>query len=73
MEKTLYTVTTTYFGADKPTTLYFDAEEKAIAELKTLENGEVESVTASGDYINYSDGCTYNDLTMGGLYKITIA
>ena len=64
MKKTLYTVKTTNPGADKPTVLYFDSQEKAQHFLTAhCDNGEVEQETVSyKSCLNYSDGCTYNEL-----------
>lgn len=63
----LYRVTTTFIGADSPSVLYFNTEEKAQTFLSTCQNGGadlVDVLTADGEY-NYSDGCTLNDLTFG--------
>lgn len=62
----LYRVTTTFIGADKPSKLYFDTAEKAKAFLADRDNGEIRLVDVRADYpLNYSDGCTMNDLTYG--------
>jgi len=63
----LYRVTTTFIGADAPSKLYFDTEAKAGEYLKAeCQNGEMDVVEVVADYpLNYSDGCTMNDLTFG--------
>lgn len=63
---TLYKVETTFLGADGPSYFYFDSEQKAKAYLASCNNGDWNVVKVRGDEPNYSDGCTYNDLTMGG-------
>ena len=62
----LYRLTTTLPGADGSSHFYYDTKEKAEAELNGYDNGEVELVEIVADYeVNYSDGCTMNDLTFG--------
>ena len=66
----LYRVTTTFLGADAPSKLYFDTELKAKKFLgispQRVCNGEIETVNLVADYpLNYSDGCTMDDLTYG--------
>ena len=63
MEKQLFEVSTTFLGADDPTELYFDTKEKAENFLSKQDNGYITKIIAeSNTKINYSDGCTYNDL-----------
>ena len=63
---TLYKTITTYQGADGPSYSYFDTEERAQNFISSLDNGEVVKVEITADYkLNYSDGCTFNDLTFG--------
>lgn len=69
--RTLYTVTTTFPGADGASRFFYNAEEKARDYLRTCDNGEINAVSVS-DNANYSDGCTYNDLTMGGMIDIEL-
>lgn len=62
----LFQVTTTFSGADGASEFYFDTEEKAKNFLETCQNGESEAVKIESEYkLNYSDGCTLNDLTFG--------
>ena len=63
----LYRVTTTFIGADKPSNLYFNTEEKAKTfVMAECQNGEIKPVDVVADYpLNYADGCTINDLTFG--------
>ena len=72
LEAELYKVTTTYPGADGPSTIYYDTEDKAKAYLEGCDNGEVEKLFVSGDNIRYSDGCTWNELTYGGYYDLEV-
>lgn len=69
MKTKLYRVETTFAGADAPSKLYFDNRKKAQDYLYDIcENGCVEIVSIESDYpLNYSDGCTMNDLTYGDL------
>lgn len=64
MKKTFYTVTTTFPGADRPTTLYFDAKSKALHYLHNYcDNGEISRATITySRKLDYSDCCTYNEL-----------
>ena len=63
MKTTLYKATTTFAGADAPTSLYFDTREKADAFIAKQPNGETETVTITSDApLNYFDGCFWNDL-----------
>lgn len=62
----LYRLTTTFLGADRPQAFYFDTKSAAELNLMHLDNGAVEKVLVKSDYeLNYSDGCTLNDLTWG--------
>lgn len=62
----LYKVYTTFKGANGPSHFYYDTEEKAQKFLNNQENGEIKPVEVIADYeLNYSDGCTFNDLTFG--------
>lgn len=63
----LYRVTTTFLGADAPSRLYFKTAEKAEQFLeKECQNGVSEKVDIIGKHtLNYFDGCTMNDLTLG--------
>lgn len=72
MEKQLFEVSTKFLGADEPTELYFDTKEKAENFLIKQDNGYITKITAeSNTQINYSDGCTYNDLCgCGGIVNI---
>lgn len=75
MIKTLYQLTTTFPGADKPTILYFTTSQSADDYFRhNCNNGTVTVVNAAlpDDYINFFDGCTYNDMSYGGHYDITI-
>lgn len=67
MKTKLYRVETTFAGADAPSKLYFDVHKKAQDYLYDFcTNGCVEIVSIESDYpLNYSDGCTMNDLTYG--------
>ncbi len=67
MKTRLYRVETTFKGADKKSKLYFDNRKKAQDYLYDFcENGCVEIVEIESNYdLNYSDGCTMNDLTYG--------
>lgn len=72
-EMRLYRVTTTFPGADEPSRFYFDAKEKALNYLADCENGEFEKVVVTCEYsINYSDGCTLNDLCYGDFNSIKV-
>lgn len=72
MKKNLYKVTTTFFCADHSSSFYFDTIEKATRYLDSCNNGEINEVIISCDAdINYSDGCTFNDFTFGGILKVT--
>lgn len=63
MKTTLYKATTTFAGADAPTSLYFDTREKAEDFIAKQQNGETEAVTITSDApLNYFDGCFWNDL-----------
>ena len=64
-EKELYKVTTTFLGADGPSDFYFDNADKAETFLAKQINGEITKVRVTAEYLNYSDGCTYNDLVYG--------
>jgi hypothetical protein len=62
----LYVVRTTHLGADKASEYYFDDFRKASEYLQNeCDNGEIELVRVFGKYSNYTDGCTYNELTCG--------
>ena len=63
--KELYKVTTTFLGADRPSDFYFDNADKAETFLAKQINGEITKVRVTAEYLNYSDGCTYNDLVYG--------
>lgn len=84
----LWGVTTRYPGSDKASTFYFDTEDKAAAFLETCENGEITeyadvhlkapahmfSDELVRQEVNYSDGCTANDMCFGDfdqLYGLT--
>lgn len=70
---TLYRITTTYMGADGPTKTYYNDVTKAFKAFTACKNAEVEKVEVIADYeLNYSDGCTMNDLTFGDLDAIEI-
>lgn len=70
---TLYRITTTYMGADGPTKTYYNDAAKAFKAFTACKNAEVEKVEVIADYdLNYSDGCTMNDLTFGDLDAIEI-
>lgn len=63
---TLFRVTTTFIGADKPSEFFFDTLAHAEMNLAHLDNGEVEKVVITSDYIpNFWNGCTLNDMTCG--------
>lgn len=67
MKTVLWRVTTTFIGANGPSSFYFDTRSWAEMNLRHLDNGEVTKVVITSDYpLNYSSGCTYDDLTMGG-------
>lgn len=75
MTKELFRVTTIFGGADQTSKFYFDTEEKARFFLSNDGNniGEIDSLIISSDSpLNYSDGCTWNDLTYGGMIKTKI-
>lgn len=62
----LYKVCTTFPGADGPSTFYFDTADKAQKYLDSCDNGEIIKTKVSSDTpLNYSDGCTLNELTYG--------
>lgn len=62
----LYKLTTTFSGADGASNFYYNTKAKAMKALEDLDNGEVTEVELTADYnLNYSDGCTANDLTYG--------
>lgn len=65
MKTKLYRVETTFAGADAPSRFYFDESEKAEKFFeKECQNGSLEKVGIISDYrLNYSDGCTWNELT----------
>lgn len=67
MKTKLYRVETTFVGADKKSKLYFDNRKKAQDFLYDFcTNGCVEIVEIESSHdLNYSDGCTMNDLTYG--------
>ena len=66
MFTTLYRVKTTWLGADSASEYYFDTKAAAENNLRHLGNGEVDKVTIESDYpLNYSAGCTMDDLTYG--------
>ena len=65
--KKLYEVRTTFLGAGSPSSFYFDTKEKARDYLEEQLNGEINTIIIeSNDPLNYSDCCTYDDLTYGG-------
>lgn len=73
MTTTLYRVRTTHIGADAPSEYYFDTLAGAELNLRHLGNGEIHKVTIESDYpLNYSAGCTMNDLTYGSFDAKTI-
>lgn len=60
-------------GADAPSDLYFNTEEKARAFLENQDNGEIRHVDVQSKYpLNYSDGCTMNDMTFGNFDAVEI-
>lgn len=62
----LYRVTTTFLGADGPAIVYYNTRVKARRFLNKCDNGEITIVNVTANYpLNYSDGCTMNDLTYG--------
>ena len=62
----LYKLKTTFFGADGPIQFYFADKELAEHEMEGLPNGEIEEVEiTSVSPLNYSDGCTFAELTRG--------
>ena len=63
MTRDFYLVRTTFLGSDSPSEFYFDTEEKAKKYLADQTNGEIEKVSVDCEKFNYSDGCTYNELT----------
>lgn len=66
MYTTLYRVRTTHLGADAPSEYFFDTLAGAEMNLHHLSNGEVEKVTLESNYpLNYTAGCTMDDLTYG--------
>lgn len=67
----LYRVSTTFLGAGDASRFYFDTEEKANKYLSKHDNGEIDKVRVTADYLNYSDGCTLNDLIYGMFYSAT--
>lgn len=71
MRTELYRVETTFLGADAPSKFYFDEAIKAEEFLeKECSNGFYEPVGIISDYrLNYSDGCTWDDLTYGQNHK----
>jgi len=71
MRTELYRVETTFLGADAPSKFYFDEAIKAEEFLeKECSNGVYEPVGIISDYrLNYSDGCTWDDLTYGQNHK----
>lgn len=75
MKTDMYRVTTTFLGADRPSSFFFDRIEKAQTFYNDeCINGEIEKVSVSVDYgeINYSNGCTLCDLCMGDFSNITV-
>lgn len=63
----LWRVTTRYIGADGSSMFFFDTEEKATAFLWGCNNGAASRREYISDLpLNYSDGCTWDDLIMGG-------
>ena len=84
MKKILYKVTTTFLGASSPSNFYFDQKEKAKKFLqKECINGEIKKIEIKTKpikhmddpspiewEINYSDGCTKNDLCYGDFEHI---
>ena len=64
MKTELYRVETTFAGADAPSSFYFDESIKAENFLeKECQNGGIEIVGIISNYrLNYSDGCTWNEL-----------
>ena len=66
-QKTLYKVSTTFLGSWEPTEFYFDTKKKAEGFLSEQDNGEISKVTVKSDYkLDYSDGCSWNDLVFSG-------
>lgn len=60
----LYKVYTAFPGADGPSTFYFDTADKAQKYLDGCDNGKIIKVKiTSNEPLNYSDGCTLNELT----------
>lgn len=73
MTTTLYRLRTTFIGASAPSEFYFNTLAHAEMNLHHLSNGEIEKVRVTSDgVLNYFDGCTYNDLTIGGLIRATV-
>ena len=76
MKKELYMVTTTFFGADAQSFVFYDTAKKAEHFLAKQSNGEIEKVCVINQEddvpIFYKDGCTINDLSYGGMYPIKI-
>lgn len=69
----LWRVRTTFLGADRPSEFYFDTQAGAEMNLAHLDNGNVEKVSITSDYpLEYSTGCTLDDLTHGGLIDVDI-
>ena len=66
METILCKVTYNGIGMSRPLNVYFDKWEKAQNFLAEQDCGEVDVVTLEhSDRLNYSDGCTWNELTYG--------
>ena len=66
MFTTLFRLKTTHLGADAPTEYYFDTLAGAEMNLHHLSNGNIDKVVIDSNYpLNYSAGCTMNDLTYG--------
>ena len=67
----LYRVSTTFLGADSASQFYFDTEGKANKFLSNCDNGEIDKVRVTNDYLNYSDECTFADLVFGMISSAT--
>ena len=72
MKTKLYCVETTFLGADGPSKFYFDEPEKAEKFLeKECQNGGIEIIGVISEYrLNYSDGCTWNELVFNEEHKV---
>ena len=70
---TLFEVATTFEGDWVATEYYFDTKEKAETFLAEQENGDISVVTIASDHnLDYSDGCSWNDLVFGGAIETKI-